>query len=106
MADGRVKLKLALWLGHSGQRGLEGTVPISIKAWWCSISVIRWRIKLLKPKYNMGVATSKWNGRPLKLQRLLDAHKHELIEHSTGKYVGSESPTKTRRKQERKEKAI
>lgn len=23
MADGRVKLKLALWLGHSGQRGLE-----------------------------------------------------------------------------------
>lgn len=42
----------------------------------------------------MGVATSKWNGRPLKLQRLLDAHKHELIEHNTGKYVGSESPTK------------
>lgn len=54
----------------------------------------------------MGVATSKWNGRPLKPQRLLDAHKHELIEHNTGKYVGSESPTKTRRKQERKEKAI
>lgn len=42
--------------------------------------VLYWKVKLVKPKYNIGVVTSKWNLRPLKLQRLPDKHKRELIE--------------------------